>query len=141
MCARQADREFGELAQPTGNFDCPAMLLRDDVPADRETEAGALPGRLGREERLEQFVTDFRCDAGAVVTHADLDGIGEVAAGHSERRVEVKFVATLVGSVEPVAEQVQKQRCPNAKYPAAVSTFDAAHQRATNALASVASRK
>jgi hypothetical protein len=53
---RQADREFGELAKRTVDLDRSAMLLRDDVIADRKAEAGALAGRLGREERLEQFV-------------------------------------------------------------------------------------
>jgi hypothetical protein len=50
---RQAYRELGELADPAIDGDRPAMLLRHDVVADREAEAGALAGRLGREERLE----------------------------------------------------------------------------------------
>ena len=36
------------------DLDRAAMLLGDDVVADREAEAGAFAGRLGREERLEQ---------------------------------------------------------------------------------------
>ena len=41
------------VPQPRLAFARAAMLLRDDVPADRETEAGALAGRLRSEERLE----------------------------------------------------------------------------------------
>src|SRR5262249_24759499 len=58
-CARQAHRELGEGARLALDRDGAAMLLRDDVPADRETEPGAFAGRLGREERLEQFVATF----------------------------------------------------------------------------------
>ena len=61
-----------------------AMLLRDDVVADRQPEAGAFAGRLGREERLEQLVAVFRADAGAVVAHPDLDRVAEIARRHSE---------------------------------------------------------
>ena len=40
------------------DIDRAAVLLRDDVPADRQAEPGALAGRLGRKERLKQFVAD-----------------------------------------------------------------------------------
>jgi hypothetical protein len=42
------------------------MLLGHDVVADREPEAGAFPGRLGREERLEQFVFNLGRNPDAV---------------------------------------------------------------------------
>ena len=61
-----------------------AVLLRDDVPADRKAEPGAFAGRLGREERLEQFVPDLGRDAGAVVAHADFDRRAEIACRHLE---------------------------------------------------------
>ena len=54
-----------------------AVLLRDDVVADRQAEAGALAGRLGGEERLEQLVPDLGRNADAVVAHADLDRVAE----------------------------------------------------------------
>src|SRR6266446_7831137 len=77
--SRQADRELGELAGNAVDFDRAAMLLGDDVVADRQAEAGALAGRLRREEGLEQFVTMFGRDPGAVVAHPDLDFVAEIA--------------------------------------------------------------
>jgi hypothetical protein len=44
--SRQADREFGEFADPAVDLDRAAMLLGDDVPADRQAEPGAFAGRL-----------------------------------------------------------------------------------------------
>src|SRR5580693_5990547 len=73
MHAGQADCKFGEFAEPAVDLDRAAVLLRDDVIADRETQPGAFAGRLGRKERLEQFVPDLGGDAGAVVPHPDLD--------------------------------------------------------------------
>ena len=45
--------ELGKLAETTVDRDRATMLLGDDVPADREAEAGAFAGRLGRKERLK----------------------------------------------------------------------------------------
>jgi hypothetical protein len=53
LVARQADGELGELADLAGDLDRAAMLLRDDVVTDRQTEARPLAGRLGGKERLE----------------------------------------------------------------------------------------
>src|SRR6516165_5635800 len=80
--ARQADRKFGELAGHTVNLDRAAVLLGDDVPADREAEPGAFPGGLGRDEGLEQFVPDLRRNAGAVVAHPHFNRIAEIARRH-----------------------------------------------------------
>src|SRR5262249_52715239 len=77
--AGQADRKFGKLAELAVDFDRTAVLLSDDVIGDRETEAGALAGRLGRYKGLEQFVPDLGCDAGAVVAHPDLDRVAKIA--------------------------------------------------------------
>jgi hypothetical protein len=76
------DRKFGELADPALDLDRAAVLLGDDVVGDRQAEPGAFPGRLGRHERLKQFVPDLRCDAGAVVAHPHFDRIAEIARGH-----------------------------------------------------------
>jgi hypothetical protein len=87
------------------------MLRGDDVVADRETQARALPGRLGREKWLEQPVAIFRRDAGAVVAHPDLDLVDEIARGHFEPRGErrvVRLVATLAGGVKAVADQIEE---------------------------------
>ena len=69
--ARQTYREFGKDARFAVDSDRAAVLLRDDVVADRQAEAGPFAGRLGRKKRLEQFVPDLGRDAGAVVTHPD----------------------------------------------------------------------
>jgi hypothetical protein len=45
--AWQADRELGEFAEPAVYGDRSAMLLGDDVPADRQAAPGAFAGRLG----------------------------------------------------------------------------------------------
>src|SRR5215475_4752578 len=63
---QEADREFGEFADPAVDFDHPAMLLGNNLIGDRKTEPGAFPGRLGGDKGLEQFVPDLGCDAGAV---------------------------------------------------------------------------
>ena len=55
------------------------MLLGDDVVTDRQTQAGALSGRFGREERLEQFLAVLRQNANTVVTHPDLDAFVTLA--------------------------------------------------------------
>src|SRR5438034_895973 len=111
---RQADREFGEFALAAVDGNRAAMLLGDDVIADRETEPRAFPRRLGGEKRLEQLLFDLRRDAGAVVADTDLDTGPEVARRHLEGRPEcllVRLLATLVGGVEAVAEQVQEYPC------------------------------
>src|SRR6266851_242590 len=88
--ARQADREFGELTDPAVDLDRAAMLLGDDIPADREAEPGAFAGGLGRNEGLEQFVPDLRRDAGAVVAHPHFDRVAELARSHLECRPKVR---------------------------------------------------
>jgi hypothetical protein len=44
-----------------------AMLLRDDVVGDRQTEASAFASWLGGEERLEQLVPEVGGNADAIV--------------------------------------------------------------------------
>src|SRR6516162_10527639 len=107
---RQVHDELGELPDFAVHGDRAAVLCRDDVVADRETKAGALAGRLGREERLEQFLAVLRRDAGAVVPHPHLDGIAEGARRHLEHRAEAVagLAAALIGGIEAVANQVQE---------------------------------
>src|SRR5689334_9287902 len=87
------------------------MLLRDDVPADREPETGPFAGWLGREERLKQPVPDFGWDAGAVVAHPDFDRLAQVSGRDLEGRAIAGLAVAagaLVGGVEAVTKQVQK---------------------------------
>src|SRR5436305_9921905 len=50
-----------------------AAMRFDDSAADREAEPHA--AALGRDERLEQVLRDFRRKARAAVSHRDLDGL------------------------------------------------------------------
>src|SRR5205085_458288 len=75
-----------------------------------QPQAGALAGRLGREERLEQLVFDLRRNAGAVVTNADFNRIAEFASRHLQRWPElcIAFLPLAFGGrVEAIAEQVE----------------------------------
>jgi len=86
------------------------MLLGHDVVADREAKPGPLAGRLGREERLEQFVFDLGKDTDAVVADADLHCLAEIARGHLQRRLETPVVSLLLafgGGIKSVAEEVE----------------------------------
>ena len=80
--ARQADGKFGELAGFAVDLDRAAVLLRDDVPTDREPQTGPFSGRLSSEERLKQPVPDFGRDTGAVIAHPDLDRVAQIARPH-----------------------------------------------------------
>src|SRR5271166_544449 len=91
----QADRELGELAEHAVDLDRSAVLLRDYVVADREAQPGALAGRLGREEWLEQFVAAFGRNSGSVVAHPDLDRLAEILCGDLEHRVAPRLAVLL----------------------------------------------
>ena len=87
------------------------MLLRDDVVADRQPEAGALAGRLGGEKGLEQFVPYRRRDSHAVVAHPNLDRVAFLACRDREQRAEPAVairVGAFVGGVEAVAKKVEE---------------------------------
>ena len=43
------------------------------VIAQTQSQASSLPGWFGGEERLENFISDFFGDAGAVIFNGDLD--------------------------------------------------------------------
>src|SRR5215216_5484300 len=86
---RQTDRELGIFARLALDRDRAAVLLGDDVVADRQTQPRTLAGRLRREEGLEQSVLDLGRDADAVIVHPHLDGPAEVARRHLQGRPEV----------------------------------------------------
>src|SRR6516225_4724215 len=86
LVARQAHRKLSIGALFAVDIDRAAMLLGNDVPADRETEPRPFAGRLGREERLKQLVPDFERDAGTVVAHPDLDRVLQIAGRHLKGR-------------------------------------------------------
>src|SRR4051812_34369489 len=108
---RQTDREFGVGARLALDRDRAAVLLGDDVVANRQTQARALAGGLGREERLEQPVPDLGRYAGAVVAYLDLDRITCRTGRHLQGRLELRVVTRallLVGRIEAVAEQIEE---------------------------------
>src|SRR5215469_14503374 len=86
LMPRQANGELGKGSWLTLDGDRAAVLLRDDVVADREAQAGALTSRLGRKERLEQLVPDLGWDAGAVVLYPHLDAAFHFARGDCQGR-------------------------------------------------------
>ena len=86
------------------------MLLGHDVVADRETETGALAGRLGGEKRLEQLVLDIGGNTDAVIPYPDFHRIAEIARRDFQRWFErwvVSLLLSFSGGIEPIAEQVQ----------------------------------
>src|SRR6516162_4410966 len=103
--ARQPHRELGEVTDFAIDRDGAAVLLGYDLVADRQSKPGALAGRLGREERLEQLVPVFRGNTDAIVSHPDLDAFAKLAGRKLQCRAvsSVALAAPLVGGIEAVA--------------------------------------
>jgi len=78
VSAGQSNGELREITDLAVDADRATMLLGHDVVADREAEAGAFPGRLCREERLEELVLNLGWDADAVIPYLHLDGFAEI---------------------------------------------------------------
>src|SRR6516225_7604542 len=99
--SRQPHRELGEVTEFAIDRDGAAVLLRYDLVADRQPKPGALAGRLGREERLEQLLPVLRRNANAIVAHPDLDAFAELAGRDLKCRAEstVALTATLVSGI------------------------------------------
>src|SRR6516225_2795156 len=108
--SRQPHRELGEVADFAIDRDGAAVLLRYDLVADRQPEPGALAGRFGREERLEQLVPVFQGNTDAVVAHPDLDAFAELARRDFQCRAvsSVALAAPLVGGIEAIAYEVEE---------------------------------
>src|SRR6516225_5013223 len=108
--SRQPHRELGEVTDFAIDRDSAAVLLRYDLVADRQPKPGALAGRLGREERLEQLIPVFQGNTDAIVTHPDFDAFAELAGRDLQCRAvsSVALAAPLVGGIEPVANEVEE---------------------------------
>ena len=108
--SRQSHRELGEVADFAVDCDGAAVLLGYDLVADRQPKPGALAGRLGREERLEQLVVVFRWNTDAIVTHPDLDAFAELAGRNLQYRAvsSVALAAPLVGGIEAISYEVKE---------------------------------
>src|SRR6516165_4958559 len=107
---RQPHRELGEVTDFAINRDGAAVLLRYDLVADRQPKPGALAGRLGREEGLEQLIPVLRRNASAIVAYPDLDAFAELAGRDLKCRAEsaVALAATLVSGIEAIAYKVNE---------------------------------
>src|SRR5215470_2191094 len=94
------------------------MLLGHDLVADREPKPGALAGRLGREERLEQLVPVFRRNTDAIVAHPDLDASVEPTGRHLQFRAirSVALATALVSGIESVADEVEEHASELLRY-------------------------
>jgi hypothetical protein len=69
----RGSRTVNSVNCPTAlSTDGAAVLLRYDLVADRQPESGAFVGRLGRKERLEQFIPVFRRNTDTIVTHPEI---------------------------------------------------------------------
>ena len=64
---RQHDLEFSEKSGLRLDIDAAAVLFYDDVVAHRHAKPGTLARGLGREERVEYFVSDLFRDAGSII--------------------------------------------------------------------------
>src|SRR6516164_2054853 len=108
--SRQPHRELGEVTDFAIDRDGAAVLLRYDLVADRQPEPGALAGRLGREERLEQLVPVFQGNTDAVVTHPDFDAFAELAGRDLQCRAvsSVARANPLVGGIETIAYEIKE---------------------------------
>src|SRR5262249_31724934 len=88
-----------------------AVLLRNDVVADRQPQPGAFAGRFGCKERLKQFVSDVGWYAGAVIPYADLHAHVGLAGGYRYGRPKGGLairLRSLVGGVEAIANEVKE---------------------------------
>ena len=109
--ARQAYGELGEGPRLALDLDRAAMLLGDDVVADRQAEPRPFAGWLGREKGLEQLGADLGLNARPVVAHPDLDRLAEIARRDPERRSVAAIGSAqmaLPGGVKAVAKQVEE---------------------------------
>src|SRR5208282_49638 len=108
------DGELRKGARLGRDLEHPAVLLDDDVVADRETEAGAFAGGLGGEERIEHFRLHLGGNACPVVANGDLDAFPEVAGRSDDRRIIGVVRAALLSlhrRVEGVGNQVEQHSC------------------------------
>src|SRR5262245_8541227 len=85
--ARKNDAEFGELSGPGVDLDRSAVLLYDDVVAERKPEPRPFTGRLGGEKRVENLLLHLGQHAGTVVADADLDAVAQIFCRRHECRL------------------------------------------------------
>src|SRR6516164_1771711 len=90
------------------------MLLDDDVVSDGEAEASSLSGRLCREEGIEHLFPYLGWNAGAVVTHSDLNFIAKVLCRRHQGWLTAFAVVLLFAlgrRIEAIGDQFQESPC------------------------------
>src|SRR5215471_6916842 len=86
------------------------MLLRDDVPDDRETKASAFAGGLGREKRLKELALDLWRDTGTINAASDFNCLAQIARRHPQSWFELwiaSFPLAFCGCIDAIANKVQ----------------------------------
>src|SRR5262249_23412629 len=109
---RQNDPDLGKFSGLCLDLDHAGVLLDDDVVADREAKTGALPARLGGEERIEHLVFHLGRYAGAVVADPDFHTITKVFRRSSDGRLVLAVIRcfhALGRRIEAVRNDVQKR--------------------------------
>ena len=109
--ARQDNPDFGELAGLRLDLDRAAMLLDDDVVADREAKPGTFSGRLGREERIEHLLLHLGRNAGAVVADPDFHAVAKVLGRGGKGRLVVAaigFCFALGRRIKAIGNQIEQ---------------------------------
>ena len=76
--SRKNDLELGEFAGAGIDLDRSAVLLDDNVVAQRETKTRSFAGGLGRKEGIEHLFLHLGRNAAAAVTDPDLHAVAEV---------------------------------------------------------------
>src|SRR5207249_3389081 len=108
------DLEFGEFTGLGVDLDRPAMLLDDNVVAQRETKTRSLARGLRRKEGIKDLFLHRGRNASAAVTDPDLHAVAEIFGCGSEGgliTIAIDLGLTLRRRVEAVGNQVQKHPC------------------------------
>src|SRR5262249_11089949 len=85
--ARKNDPKLSVCAGLGVDIDRPAMLLDDDVMADRKTKPRPFASRLCCEERIEHPFFHFRQNSVAIVSNPDFDAVAEIFCRCRQRRL------------------------------------------------------
>src|SRR5437867_10097111 len=96
---RHHDAEHAALAGPALDLD-PAAVVGHDALRERESEAGALSRRLGREERIEDPAEDLLGHARSLVLELHLDLVADRARSDGEPAAPVHRLQPVRGDTE-----------------------------------------
>ena len=108
--ARQYDLELGEKSGLRLDIDAAAVLFYDDVVAHRQAKPGTLARGLGREERVEYFLSDLFRDAGSIIPNTNFNLVSEVLRRGGKHWLEAvtDFHFALRRGVKSVRYQIEQ---------------------------------